>query len=88
VKNKNITLEYYINNIITPSMNNKKIITKASPSLKNSQLTSEFKPQSFNFSRGESQKYLLELSSKSFNNKHETKEVGLNNREYTSPTSV
>lgn len=88
MKNKNITLEYYINNIITPSMNNKKIITKASPSLKNSQLTSEFKPQSFNFSRGESQKYLLELSSKSFNNKHETKEVGLNNREYTSPTSV
>ena len=69
-------------------MNNKKIITKASPSLKNSQLTSEFKPQSFKFSRGESQKYLLELSSNSFNNKHETKEVGLNNREYTSPTSV
>lgn len=67
-------------------MNNKKISTKQSLKLRNSsQSTYEFKPQNLDFSNP---KHLLGLSSKAFNHKSDTKEVGLNNREHTSPTSV
>lgn len=72
---------------------NKKTMIQPAVKMKNSTtLSTEFKSQNLYFSRVEPSKYLKALApglpSKPFNHKSETKEVNINNKEYTSPTSV